>query len=129
MIRDPYDVAASYSSWRARGFNKFISDPSPRFCWGKNVKIWEQRTNTVVIRFEDLLKDPAGEICYARECLNLDFDIHPGSKIPSFEELNRLDPAFFSHGGGGRDRLSGKRLRKISLTYQDLIDKYYGGIK
>jgi hypothetical protein len=72
--------------------------------WAQNVDAWAARPNTAVVRYEDLVADPAGvadralaDIRLAREPV--------ADHIPAFDELKEVDGKFFRRGvtGGWRD--------------------------
>ena len=65
--------------------------------WGGHVKSWDpkNRNNTLLIKFETLIKEPIKYI----EILSKFLQIKPtGDKIPTFEELKKINPKFFRSG-------------------------------
>lgn len=65
--------------------------------WSKNVEKWLDRAD-IVIRFEDLIKDPIGEAEKLREIIDLP---KPDmTRIPNFESLKYGRPKY---GGGGEN--------------------------
>ena len=65
--------------------------------WGEHVQSWDpkNRKNTLLIKFEELIKDPSQYIGLLSEFL----EITPvGDKIPTFEELKEINPIFFRSG-------------------------------
>jgi DNA repair exonuclease SbcCD ATPase subunit len=65
--------------------------------WGEHVSSWnpKNRENTLLIKFEELTKEPVKFI----KTLSLFLDIKPiGDSIPSFEELKKINPRFFRSG-------------------------------
>lgn len=71
--------------------------------WSRNVLSWLSRdrgAGLVVVRYEDLLRDPAGELVRSLGVLNISFE-RGGGALPSFEELHRRWPEFFRKGKTG----------------------------
>lgn len=65
--------------------------------WGEHVKSWDpkNRKNTLLVKFETLIKEPIKYI----EILSDFLQIKPtGDKIPTFEELKKINPKFFRSG-------------------------------
>jgi predicted O-methyltransferase YrrM len=68
--------------------------------WSDHVRRWHNRKGKVVIvKFEELTKDPVGEVIKALEQLDIDdANVSVGAKIPSFEELQGASGKFFRKG-------------------------------
>ena len=67
------------------------------FSWGKHVESWnpKNRENTLLVKFEELIEEPSKYIKVLSAFLN----VNPiGNKIPSFEELKKINPKFFRSG-------------------------------
>ena len=65
--------------------------------WGDHVKSWDpkNRKNTLLIKFETLIKEPIKYIKTLSEFLHT----QPiGDKIPTFNELKKINPKFFRSG-------------------------------
>lgn len=65
--------------------------------WGEHVKSWDpkNRKSTLLVKFETLIKEPIKYI----EILSDFLQIKPtGDKIPTFEELKKINPKFFRSG-------------------------------
>ena len=65
--------------------------------WGEHVSSWnpKDRNKTLLIKFEELIKEPINFIKILSDFLN----IKPiGDKIPTFEELKEINPKFFRSG-------------------------------
>jgi hypothetical protein len=74
-----------------------------RGTWASNVDAWTARPNTAVVRYEDLVADPSGVTRRALDSLGL--RLAPvADAIPSFEELQAVDPKFFRRGVRGAHR-------------------------
>jgi hypothetical protein len=68
--------------------------------WSQNVEAWTRRPNTTVIRFEELVSQPAEVVDRVIPSLGLDLKI-VSKVIPSFEELHRASENFFRRGAIG----------------------------
>jgi hypothetical protein len=72
--------------------------------WAENVRAWFARPNTQTVRFEELVADP--EAVGDRVVAKLGLKLSPIAEgVPSFDELNAVNPRFFRQGkrGGWRD--------------------------
>ncbi len=95
--------------------------------WGQNVLSWlqpqEPTRAPVLIRFEDLTQDPIATVTDAvgRAAPNLIRQAEVA--LPAFEELHRLDPAFFRRGvvGSHRDEMPAE-LEELFWSYDDNRD-------
>lgn len=75
--------------------------------WHGHVEKWTRRTApTVVVRYEELLADPAGTAARACERLGVTLPAPSGS-LPLLEELKAIDPLIFRRGktGSWRDEM------------------------
>jgi hypothetical protein len=67
--------------------------------WSANVKGWSRRPNTVVVKFEELVKEPVETVQRAINgtacALN---ETSAPNRIPDFAELKQLMPEFFRRG-------------------------------
>ena len=69
--------------------------------WSQNVRAWRTRTApTAVIRFEDLVADPAGAVAVACESLDLSLG-EPTGTLPTFAEARAQMPRMFRRGEAG----------------------------
>ncbi len=89
-------------------FHSTLSDlivaPSEFGTWSENVRSWVGRPNVQVVRFEDLIADPAGELARVRRQLGMTGDGQTLGEIPTFRELHKAEPSMFRSGlvGGWR---------------------------
>jgi hypothetical protein len=68
--------------------------------WGKNVMAWLPRAS-IVLRFEDLIKDPIGTVEQIREVIDLP---EPRmERLPTFDDLREKETPY---GPGGKDKVS-----------------------
>lgn len=68
--------------------------------WSQNVEAWMARSQTVVVRYEDLIADPAGVV--DRALAGIGMTVSPVSDyIPSFAELKQVNAKFFRRGIAG----------------------------
>lgn len=107
--------------------------------WSKNVDEWLQRAS-IVIRFEDLVKDPVAQVERLREIIKLPKG--DPSKLPDFETLKKSKPKY-----GGKFRIknvdfkindfsnrffrkgkSGGWTEEMPEEMQDLFWKYHGEV-
>lgn len=72
--------------------------------WTNNVQSWLSRPNTVVVTFEELIRDPVGVTRAALHRLNLEPAALTGDSVASFEQLHRESPRFFRTGRAGNWR-------------------------
>lgn len=76
---------------------------SPYGTWSQNVSAWQARPYTAVVRYEDLVQDPLRAAQRALD--DLELPLRPiGRDLPSFSELQALDPRFFRSGNVGDNR-------------------------
>jgi hypothetical protein len=88
--------------------------------WSEHVRQWSPqiRANTVLLRYEDLVNDPA-RVCakvssFLRKDPIAEYDL-------DFDELRTLDPQFFRSG-------SDEQNIKEIIPYMDLFDSLHGDI-
>jgi hypothetical protein len=85
------------------------STPYGTGTWGANVLSWMQpfAPRRVALRYEDLVQDPRTAAAQAMVGLGLDLKPAAGASLPTFAELNQIDPTFFRRGHTGtyRDEL------------------------
>jgi hypothetical protein len=65
--------------------------------WSDHVSSWDpyKRENTLLVKFEELIQEPVKFIEVLSEFLKL---MPIGEKIPTFEELKKINPKFFRSG-------------------------------
>lgn len=79
--------------------------------WSAHVHPWtSRRAPTAVIRFEDLIVDPVGQVSNALAAIGQDSKPTVGKSVPTFEELRAKWPAFFREGrvGGGVEEMTSR---------------------
>lgn len=125
LVRDGRDAYVSYTHFalsfkpkrplralfRKRFFDRQLSElliNDPFGGWSENVAAWTQRSApTAVIRFEDLIVDPAGLV--QRGLAEIDYRPPQTSdaRVPEFDELRQKSPAFYRKGqvGGWREEM------------------------
>lgn len=166
MIRHPADVAVSLStffSWELERCVAFLLDDQAALCpsrhrggdqvrqflgtWTGHGASWvdQRRIPVLVLRYEDLLDDPAGQFCRLARFLRLPAEpdlIAAAIARTRFETLRSKEeqeggfperPAgcgrFFRSGrcGEGRERLTGDQLRRLSDTFAETLHRFgYG---
>lgn len=121
LVRDGRDALVSYAYYVLafdRGIARSAVTPelfrntlrdlilemrSPFGTWAANAEAWMTRPNTAVVRYEELVADPFGMADRALKQIGL--ALKPVSdSIPTFAELNAIDPNFFRKGGRGGNR-------------------------
>lgn len=121
LIRDPRDVLVSYYFYLKKKLPKeysikdFIRDDrySPN-SWKNHVKSWENLENILIVRYEDLKKDPKKNfiliIDFIKE-FNLDLDLlDKAMKMSSFNELKQQEDL---HGRNFKN----KEAENLSSTF------------
>jgi hypothetical protein len=73
---------------------------SPYSTWSGNVEAWLARPNTVVVRFEDLVTEPGPVADHIIRGMGLGARVE-SDLIPTFGELQSVDPQFFRKGKRG----------------------------
>ncbi len=68
--------------------------------WSQNVDAWTERASTQVIRYEDLIADPAGVTGRVVAGLGLNLPVL-SETVPTFAELKAVEPQFFRRGTQG----------------------------
>ncbi len=68
--------------------------------WAGHVRAWDplRRKNTLLLKFEELTANPASAIELIADWLGQDPMSQKMQKVPSFAELNAIDPKFFRSG-------------------------------
>ena len=116
LVRDGRDALVSYTWWEIQYIlnrnsdeisvkefssilrNHIVQKESRFGGWGENVSNWINRKNTVVVRFEDLIRSPVDSLYDAASLLDLKLDKKLNPEILSFEELRQLRPAIYRRG-------------------------------
>ena len=77
-----------------------LEDKSPYGSWGENVLAWEKRAATVVVRYEDMVRDPGGEVdrALARAGCRA---ARVNDGVPSFESMKKEDGKLVRRGQPG----------------------------
>lgn len=81
-----------------------LEQRSPFGTWARNVEAWTARPNTIVLRFEELIRQPTECLSQVIEELALPIKIKKQA-APTFAELHEIEPTFFRRGkvGSWRD--------------------------
>jgi len=118
LVRDGRDSVISYAHWSlSRETGKVSIDPkSPQFRnrlrdiiatssnfggWSAHVLAWYNRSNTHVIRFEDLIAKPIKVISQALKFAGLPFKADPKSRPFEFKTLHTQNPVIYRNGTPG----------------------------
>ncbi len=80
--------------------------------WSKNVDEWVQRAS-IVIRFEDLIKDPVAQVERLREIIKLPKP--DSSKLPDFETLKKSKPKY-----GGESP-----IKNVDFKINDFSNRFF----
>lgn len=113
LVRDGRDALVSYAHLRStqdrRSFKVILEESiltreeQGTGGWGQNVLSWLQppAENRTILRYDDLVKEPATAVAKAMKTLHLDVQPHPEATIPTFTELKQVDEGFFRRGQTG----------------------------
>ena len=113
LVRDGRDALVSYAHLRStqdrRPFKVILEEliltraEQGTGGWGQNVLSWLQPSaeNRTILRYDDLVKEPATAVAKAMKTLRLDVQPHPEAAIPTFTELKQVDDGFFRRGQTG----------------------------
>ena len=106
LVRDGRDVHVSQAHWRAdkdpaASFAECLDELVSRPIWSRHVRDWRTRAApTAVIRFEELLADPAATM--KRGCDELGVTLPASSgELQPFSALNNRNPVVFRKGEAG----------------------------
>jgi len=119
LVRDGRDALVSWARQRSEAdrsqyrpiLEALIETSSPKGTgsWGRNVLSWVQSppTHTVQVRYETLIADPDAAAARIVGAVAPRLRLRVDPQIPSFVELQRVDPLFFRRGmvGTHRDEL------------------------
>lgn len=118
IIRDPRDVYVSYyhhlkkrlpGSWNLHKFiDKYINKKNS---WGNHYESWNKLQNKIIVKYEDLHRNPNKEISKVVDFLNINknvFLIKQAIEYSSFERLSKIEVVH------GRKFLSEKDKSKAS---------------
>ena len=74
--------------------------------WGSNVLSWldPPSSHRVVVRFEDLARDPSREVARAMRAVAPHMRPRSDTSVPTFADLHATDPGFFRRGSPGSHR-------------------------
>ena len=119
VLRDGRDALVSYAwfslmlhderppetingeAFRTALCNIMLDRRAPYGVWGQHALAWIKRPRTAVVRFEDLIRDPAQCLAGALDQLRLTLPRVVGATVPSFDELHALKPQFYRRGAVG----------------------------
>lgn len=109
IIRDGRDAAVSYAHFNQqhdskrsleKEFMNVMTGAQHPGKWGKHVDEWTKMDNVVIVKYENLIKQPINEITKAIDRLGLDLKA-VDTNLPTFEELHQKWPTFFRSGKVG----------------------------
>ena len=103
LVRDGRETSVSYTRYLQNYGDSdtqlidVIYGNVPYGTWGQHIEAWQPTTrpNTLLIKFEELVDAPDKFIKPISEFLEISSE---GQDIPSFEELKKVNPAFFRSG-------------------------------
>jgi hypothetical protein len=116
LVRDGRDAVVSWARLRAEERNSTFEEQLPGIIapaertgtgdWGGNVLSWLALppSRRSLVRYEDLIADPAGTVRRALAHLAVDLPPTECTTVPTFGELQRLDGTFFRRGAVGSHR-------------------------
>ena len=101
LIRDGRESTLSFAKY-LKNYYKHSDDltdviygNTPFGAWGEHVMGWTQLQNYLLIRFETLTDDPTSQLKKIADYLGISAK---EAKIPTFEELQQINPTFFRSG-------------------------------
>ena len=115
IVRDGRDATVSYAHFLKESQEGYADWPLNRIArmlirgfraarrprtWAESVRLWSQRPNTAVVRFEELITDPVAVIRGAAEEVGVSLP-KPAGKPPDFAELHTRDPTMYRRGEPG----------------------------
>lgn len=85
-----------------------LETKSPYGTWGENVINWTKRPNTIIIKFEDLIRSPLDQISSTLKAFEIKYDKCDENALQSFAQLHRLKPKQYRKGkiGAWRDDMT-----------------------
>lgn len=101
LVRDGRESTLSFTKHLKNFYKKENDDLSdviygntPYGSWGEHVRQWK-RVDQLLIKFEEMIDDPSSKLTEIANYLNID---PLNKKIPTFEELQKINPTFFRSG-------------------------------
>ena len=83
-----------------------LEDKSPFGTWAENVLAWEKRPSTVMVRYEDMVRDPGGVVDRALAAVGCRVSrINDG--VPTFDSMKKEDARLVRRGQPGSSWLRG----------------------
>lgn len=110
LVRDPRSVVVSFHKY-LQNFSTLklkrthtIMGATAFGAWGQHVTEWrpDKRDDTLIVHFEELVQNPIHIAQKVGEFLGI--EMHDNS-VPSFADLQKLNPAFF-HSGSNKQNVS-----------------------
>lgn len=156
IVRDPRDVAVSFAEWQAIPIDEMIAKMSDTKCklggvnyetlisylgsWSEHVESWIAREDTLVIRYEDALAQPAEIFAGVLAHVGLPIDedrVRRAAAETSFAKLRALEDKgrfvetgknvdrFFNRGFAGywREALTAEQAAKIEADHGRVMAK------
>jgi hypothetical protein len=150
LIRDGRDVCVSFADFQVafkqrselfarvkkivgindfeRALKRIILGRAGFGSWSNHAMGWtDQREvgRTVVVRYEDLIVDPIGQVNKSLDSLNLNL-LPRGDQVPSFEELHSKWPNFFRRGiaGSWREKMSEESHELFWQNHGEVMVKF-----
>lgn len=118
LLRDGRDAMVSYTHFALRVHDKLepeaitperfrlrlrdllLEQRSTYGSWGQNVLAWTARPGTVMVRYEDLVRDPGGEVDRALAAIGCPAP-RISDAVPSFEAMKQENPKLVRRGVPG----------------------------
>lgn len=123
LAQEPPIAGADPEELFRKRLNMLISVTNAFGGWAAHTRAWRHRPRTAVVRFEDLIAEPEKWITGALAKLDVSISRKPGTRPPTFEELNKKFPAHFRRGkiGAWRDELPADLHDLFCLLYGDIL--------
>ena len=125
LVRDPRSALVSFHNY-LQNFSSLelkrkhtILGATAFGSWGEHIMSWrpDKRDDTLVVYFEQLVKDPIAIAQSVGEFIGLDM---VDQKIPSFAELKKISPNFFRSGSDEKNiaELDPQELNLINFLFR-----------
>lgn len=131
VIRDPFAAIVSHYHYYANfgrlsmSMEDIIVGATPAGTWGEHARKWrpQERENTLLIRFEEMVSSPDAVI----DSIALFLGKEPSAvRFRSFEALQSSKPEFFRSGNNKKnsDELTNEQAALITLLNADVMDLF-----
>jgi len=125
LVRDPRSVVVSFHNY-LQSFSTLelkrvhtIMGATAFGAWGQHIMEWrpDKRYDTLIVHFEELVQNPLHIAQKVGDFLGI--EMH-GNSIPSFADLQKLNPAFFRSGSNKQNvsELNSNELNLVNFLFR-----------